>query len=123
MDEQHWRPQPSIDLLFKTAAEVFGEGLIAVVLTGMGTDGAAGARAVKEAGGTVVIQDPQTASFPTMPRALAPTTVDVVADLARIGPLLHDLLTGAYRPTQPGDEHLLSLLLAQVRERSGVDLS
>jgi erythromycin esterase-like protein len=79
---------PSIDRLLATAAEVFGEQLIAVILTGLGSDGADGARRVKEQGGTVVIQNPQTASHPEMPRSLAPTTVDVVAELDAIGPLL-----------------------------------
>src|SRR5919201_3289434 len=49
---------PSVDLLLTTAAPVFGENLIAVTLTGTGSDGAAGARAVKEAGGLVVIPKP-----------------------------------------------------------------
>src|SRR4051812_2924997 len=74
-------PKPSVDLLLGTAAQVFGEELYAVILTGTGSDGANGARLVKEAGGTVVIQNPETASFPGMPLSLAPTTVDIVADL------------------------------------------
>ena len=50
------RPKPSVDLLMSSAARVFGEGLIAVVLTGTGSDGAEGARAVHRQGGTVVIR-------------------------------------------------------------------
>src|SRR5262245_26015341 len=57
------RPKPSVDRLFSSAADVYGEGLIAVVLTGAGSDGAEGARKVKLAGGTVIIQDPATARF------------------------------------------------------------
>lgn len=49
------RPKPSIDLLLSSAAEVIGERLIAIILTGTGSDGAAGAAAVKKAGGTVII--------------------------------------------------------------------
>ncbi|HWE61870.1 MAG TPA: CheR family methyltransferase, partial [Chloroflexota bacterium] len=110
-----------IDLLFRTAAQVFGEGLIAVVLSGLGSDGASGARHVKEAGGTVVIQDPRTASYPSMPQALAPTTVDVIADVDSMGPLLRDLLTGAYTVTGPRDNQQLRAFLADLRERSGID--
>ena len=106
------RPKPSIDLLFRTASQVFGEGLIAVVLTGLGSDGAAGARYVKEAGGTVVIQDPRTAPYPAMPGSLAPTTVDVIADADAMGPLLRDLLTGAYTPVGPRDDRQLRSFLA-----------
>src|SRR5262249_28597813 len=70
--EASGRPRPSVDLLLTSAAQVFEEGLIAVILTGSGSDGAAGAREVKKAGGTVVIQNPETASYPSMPLSLAP---------------------------------------------------
>ena len=62
-NDEHGRPKPSVDLLLSSAAEVFGESLVAVILSGTGSDGAGGARAVKEAGGTVVIQNPETAEF------------------------------------------------------------
>jgi two-component system CheB/CheR fusion protein len=50
------RPAPSIDLLLVSAAEAFGEQLVAVILTGLGSDGADGARRVSELGGAVIIQ-------------------------------------------------------------------
>jgi two-component system CheB/CheR fusion protein len=114
-------PRPSIDLLFSSAAQVFGEGLIAVILTGTGHDGAAGARDVKALGGTVVVQNPETASYPGMPLALSPTSIDIVAELDAIGPLLHDLATGVHEPTRPDDERLLRGFLDQLRDRSGID--
>src|SRR5579884_4171369 len=117
------RSQPSVDLLLSSAAEIFGEGLIAVVLTGMGSDGAAGARMVKERGGTVIIQNPDTASFPGMPLSLAPTVVDIVANLDAIGPLVNDLLIGAYTVPRPGEEKQLRSFLDQLRERSGIDFN
>jgi two-component system chemotaxis response regulator CheB len=49
------RPRPSVDLLLSSAAHVYGERLIAVILTGTGSDGAGGAVDVKQAGGTVII--------------------------------------------------------------------
>lgn len=49
--------RPAADVLFRTAARVWGEGLLAVVLTGMGRDGLRGCEAVREAGGRVVVQD------------------------------------------------------------------
>ena len=121
--DQPGRPKPSIDLLLASAAQIFGEHLIAVILTGTGSDGAEGARRVKEAGGTVVIQNPETAQFPQLPRSLAPTTVDIVADLEAIGPLLRDLLTGAYTPDSPTGDRQVLALLEQVRVRSGIDFS
>src|ERR1700694_1720603 len=115
--------QPSVDLLFMTAAEAFQEGVIAVVLSGMGSDGAVGARAVKRNGGMVIIQDPKTAKFPSMPQSLPPTSVDIVARLEAIGPLLHDILKGTYLPSEPAERNLLRTLLAQIRDDIGLDFS
>jgi two-component system CheB/CheR fusion protein len=116
------RPVPSVDLLLASAAEVFGERLVAVILTGTGRDGAEGARAVKAAGGTVLIQDPTTAAFPGMPLALAPTTVDIAAPVERIGPLLGELLAGGVVPAgRPEEERPLDAVLEAVRERVGID--
>jgi two-component system CheB/CheR fusion protein len=116
-------PRPSIDLLFTSAAQVFGEGLIAVILTGTGHDGAAGARDVKGLGGTVIVQNPDTASYPGMPLALAPTSIDIVAELGAIGPLLYELLTAPVEPSRPDEERLLTTFLEQLRERSGIDFA
>ncbi len=115
------RPKPSVDLLLTSAAEIFGEQLIAVILTGTGSDGTVGARAVKRAGGTVVIQNPDTAAYPGMPQSLEPQMVDVVADIQRIGPILYDLLTGVSVPAQPEAMRELQPFLDQVREHSGID--
>ncbi len=124
------RPKPSIDHLLKSAAEIYGERLIAVILTGMGSDGASGAREVKEQGGTVIIQDPQTAAYPSMPLSLQPSVVDITAPLEKIGGILYDLLMGELVPERyPGEEAAgdteeeLQQLLTQVRDVSGVDFS
>ena len=117
------RPKPSIDLIFDSAAEMYGERLIAVVLTGTGSDGTAGARAVKKAGGTVIIQNPETAAHPDMPRSLAPTTVDIVANLEEIGPILHDLLVGIEVPARPDEKKKLESFLEDVRTSYGIDFS
>lgn len=64
---QHSRP--SIDVLFESAADAYGAELLAIVLTGANSDGAAGAAAVIAAGGRVLVQDPAEATAPEMPRA------------------------------------------------------
>jgi len=51
-------PTPSIDRLLRSAATAYGEGLIAVILSGAGTDGAEGAAEVSKQGGTVLVEDP-----------------------------------------------------------------
>ncbi|HZV78658.1 MAG TPA: CheR family methyltransferase [Candidatus Binatus sp.] len=115
--------QPSINLLFSSAAESFEEGVIAIVLSGMGSDGAVGARSVKRHGGTVIVQDPKTALFPSMPQSLPPTSVDIVARLDSMGPLLRDLLAGTYTPNEPAERVALRSLLAQIRDEVGLDFS
>src|SRR4029078_1580122 len=57
------RPKPSVDLLLSSAAESYGEHLIAVILTGSGSDGAAGAVEGKNAGGVVIIQKQQQSAY------------------------------------------------------------
>jgi two-component system CheB/CheR fusion protein len=117
------RPAPSIDLLLASAADAFGEQLIAVILTGLGSDGADGARRVRQMGGTVIIQNPQTATHPEMPLSLTPTTIDIVAELEAIGPLLNELLTRTDVPAEPDDDRRLRGVLEQLRARSGIDFS
>ncbi len=115
--------KPSVDLLFSSAAATFGQKLVAVVLSGTGSDGAVGARAVHEAGGTVVIQNPETAAFPGMARSLAPAVVDAVAELDELGSILQAIVTGTYVARLPEQERELRALLEEVRQRRGVDFS
>ena len=63
--------RPSIDVCFESAAESYGDGLIAVVLTGANQDGCRGIRTVLERGGRALVQDPAGAESPTMPAAAA----------------------------------------------------
>lgn len=66
--------RPSIDVLFESAADAYGEGLLAVVLSGANDDGAAGARAIVKAGGRLFVQLPESAMADTMPRAALAAT-------------------------------------------------
>jgi two-component system, chemotaxis family, CheB/CheR fusion protein len=117
------RPRPSVDLLLTTAALAYGERLVAVILTGSGSDGASGAIDVKNAGGTVVIQDPRTAAHPAMPLALPPTAVDHVADLEDIGRLLGDILQGAVlgEKLAPTEQDVLTEVLGRITRHAGID--
>ena len=63
--------KPSADPMFRTLSEVYGSGLLAVVLTGMGQDGAKGAQDVARNGGTVIVQDMSTSVVYGMPKAVA----------------------------------------------------
>ena len=77
--------RPSIDVLFESAARAFGEGLVAILLTGANDDGTEGLRRVRDAGGLTIAQDPATAESPTMPQAAIDAgVVDDVLGLEQI---------------------------------------
>jgi two-component system chemotaxis response regulator CheB len=86
--------RPSADVLFKSIAAAYGKRAIAVVLTGTGTDGAMGVKAIHQTGGKVIVQDPQTAEFNAMPKnAIATGSVDFILPLLEIAEKLIFLVT------------------------------
>lgn len=68
-DEPVLFSRPSIDVLFESAADAYGPNLLGIVLTGANHDGAEGLRAIGAAGGSAIVQDPNTALAPAMPEA------------------------------------------------------
>jgi two-component system chemotaxis response regulator CheB len=84
--------RPSIDVLFESAADAYGPGVIGVILTGSNADGAAGLARIKLRGGVAVVQDPAEAERPTMPEAaIAATVADAVLPLDEIGKFIYGL--------------------------------
>jgi two-component system chemotaxis response regulator CheB len=84
--------RPSIDVLFESAADVFREQLVAVVMTGSNEDGAAGLRAVRARGAIGIVQDPEDAEAPAMPAAaLKLAGADYCVPLAGIARLINEL--------------------------------
>lgn len=71
--------RPSIDVLFESAADVYGPALIGIVLTGANQDGALGLSAVVAAGGTAIVQTPKLAFAPTMPEAALAACPDAMS--------------------------------------------
>jgi len=85
---ENWA-RPAIDPLFRSAAEVFGPKVIGVILTGMLNDGTPGLYEIKRRGGVAVVQDPDDAEAPSMPRsALDNVAVDFCVTLAEMPALL-----------------------------------
>jgi two-component system chemotaxis response regulator CheB len=74
VDERVNHARPSIDVLFESAALVYGSRAIAVILSGAGVDGAKGAAAIERAAGTVLSESPETALRPDLPAAATAAT-------------------------------------------------
>jgi two-component system chemotaxis response regulator CheB len=86
--------RPSADLLFESGAASFGGRAIGVVLTGTGSDGSLGVKAIKGVGGTVIAQDEESSDFFGMPGAAIETgAVDFVLPLDQIAEALASLVS------------------------------
>jgi two-component system chemotaxis response regulator CheB len=84
--------RPSIDVLFESAAEAYGSGVIGVILTGASRDGASGCKRIKERGGIVMVQEVADAEGGVMPAAaIAATNVDQVLPLSELPKALCNL--------------------------------
>lgn len=96
------RTRPAVNALFRSAAVHYGSRVIGVVLTGLLDDGTDGLIAIKAAGGTSVVQDPEDAEWPSMPRnALKRDHVDRVATLDELASMLAALAKEEAGPTVP----------------------
>jgi len=87
----HWS-RPSIDVLFESAVRAWGGAVTAVLLSGASVDGAIGMRAVRNAGGLTIAQNPATAEIALMPQsAIDADAADLVLDAPQIGQRLAEL--------------------------------
>ena len=116
-----------IDLFFRSLAERLGDGF-AVILSGAGSDGAIGVRAVKEAGGIILVQDPNEAEYASMPRSAIGTGVaDFIMPVRELGKRVADLIRIKESVAPPDirdfDEELFRRILAHLRVRTGHDFS
>jgi two-component system chemotaxis response regulator CheB len=92
VDEKVMWSRPSIDVLFDSAARVWKQGLIAILLSGANSDGAEGMRTVWSFGGLTIAQDPLTAEHPVMPQAAIELgVVQEVLDIPQIAGRLAEL--------------------------------
>lgn len=111
------RVRPAVDPLFRSAALSFGARVVGVVLTGQLDDGTAGLLAIKDGGGTTVVQEPDDAVAPSMPRsALRRVAIDHRRPLATMGSLLAEL---AADPQPAAPSQLPPLLELECRIASG----
>lgn len=119
-----------IDFFLRSLAQDAGERSIGVILSGMGSDGTLGLRAIKEKAGVVLVQEPTTAKFDGMPRsAINAGLADIVAPVEELPVAILTLLkrmprlaTGEKKPTGPAGSALDKAIIL-IRERTGHDFS
>jgi two-component system chemotaxis response regulator CheB len=87
-DERVQHARPSIDVLFESAADAYGERVIGIVLTGANEDGAAGLARIADRGGLAIVQDPESAERRAMPDAAIAAGTPTVLPLEEIGPFV-----------------------------------
>lgn len=118
---QENRSRPAIDPLFRSAAVAFGPGVIGILLTGYLDDGTSGMKAIKRCGGTCIVQDPDDAEYPDMPRnALNNVKVDYCLPISEMGGLLYQLIPQKLLKRIPVPEDVL--IEAKIAERTLSDL-
>lgn len=121
-------PSPSIDVLFESQASSQAENAIAVVLSGTGSDGSLGLRAVRRAGGLTMAQRPESAAFDGMPRAaIATGAVEVIDSPEALGLRIDSLVGEAEAElgsTLPdADAESIQAITKQLRKSVGIDFS
>ena len=128
-EQEHGLNLP-IDIFFRSLAEDQGESAIGIVLSGTGSDGTRGIRAIKEAGGMVMVQSEETAKFDGMPRsAISTGIVDYILPPQRMPNELVHYISGSVRIIGAGDKpaeterSALSKIFLLIRRKTGVDLS
>lgn len=90
--DNHWRP--SIDVLFRSAAAAYDSCVTGIILTGLLDDGTSGMSAIKRSGGRCIVQDPQEADFPDMPKSvLHSIDVDYKVPINEMAYILSDLFS------------------------------
>ncbi|MEB3318886.1 MAG: chemotaxis protein CheB [Cyanobacteriota bacterium] len=120
-------PSPSVDRLFDSLANACGEHGVAILLSGTGSDGACGLRAVGASGGITVVQSPESALFDGMPSAaIALGSPDLIATPQAIGARLTEWLSGGghwHEVAASSQPLLLTSAAHQLKESTGIDFS
>jgi two-component system, chemotaxis family, CheB/CheR fusion protein len=116
-----------IDLFFRSMADQHGDGF-AIILTGGGSDGTVGVKAVKESGGLIIVQDPNEAEYPSMPRsAIASGVADFVLPVREIAMRMPELVRNKQLLTGEDivakEEDVLRHILTHLRQKTGHDFA
>ena len=119
-------PHLTINAFFSSLAEGYGKKAIGIVLSGLGSDGTEGIKAIKKAGGMVMARDPETSEFSSMPsHAIATGLVDFVLEPALMPGAIEDYIKheGDLVADHRDDEKDLTAIIGLIKERSPLDFS
>ena len=106
---QENRSRPAIDPLFRSAAVTFGNAVIGILLTGYLDDGTSGMIAIKRCGGICIVQDPEDAEYPDMPKnVLNQLKVDYCLPIAEMGTLIYELLSKSLGKRKPTPKDIIT---------------
>ena len=129
LTEQENRLNLPIDIFFQSLAEDCGEHAVGIILSGTGSDGTRGVRAIKEVGGLVITQDEEDAKFDGMPRsAISTGIVDYVLPAHQIPRRLTEYVSGTVTILPPDTEQplhttALAKIFMLIKQKTGVDLA
>jgi two-component system CheB/CheR fusion protein len=126
-DKEHIKgPHLTINTFFNSLAADYGKKAIGVILSGLGSDGTDGIRAIKKAGGMVIARNPATSAFGSMPSsAIATGLVDFVLEPELMPGAIEDYVKneGELIPDDRDDEKNLKAIIELIKERSPLDFS
>jgi two-component system chemotaxis response regulator CheB len=118
--ENRWRP--SIDILFRSAAVAYRGRAIGIILSGLMQDGTAGMIAIQQAGGTCIVQDPEEAEYPDMPKSvMSYIEPDYCVSLTQMGTILKEKTRNGHNLTQSIPEHLMAEAAIAERVALGIE--
>jgi two-component system CheB/CheR fusion protein len=119
-------PHLTINVFFKSLADDCGKKVIGVILSGLGSDGTEGIKAIKKAGGMVIARNPETTEFGSMPsNAIATGLVDFVLEPALMPDAIEDYVKQGREmiPDEKGDELHIKSIIDLIKDKSPLDFS
>ena len=123
--EHTYGPKPSVNYFFNSLAQAYGSKSIGVILSGTGSDGAFGIRAIKAAGGITIAQSPQSAKYDGMPiSAINTGKVDIVAPVENISNEITRIVDNLGKNVADSiNSSIISQIYRIIFEEKGVDFS
>lgn len=119
-------PHLTVDTFFNSLAANCGKRAIGIILSGMGADGSDGVKAIKKAGGMVIVRDPETTEFPSMPsHAIKTGVIDFILEPESMPDAIEEYVkdTAAFAAQNEEDKKTFTAITDLIKEQSPLDFS